>query len=145
MSKPVVSLPGGTVGRSLIGGGLAMLCYLLLQTLCALLLHKEIIGEAQLYPVVCVSAALASFVGCGYSVLKGRGGGMLTVSAVAAVFLILTVLVGLVSAGGSLRVRDGMVGIGLSMAVGGLLSALAGDALLARSTAKRRRKRRGGK
>ena len=45
MSKPVVSLPDGTVGRSLIGGGLAMLCYLLLQTLCALLLHKEIIGE----------------------------------------------------------------------------------------------------
>ena len=144
MLKPVVPLSRGALGRTLIGGLVALLCYGLLQTVCAFLLHREIVDESALYPGVCICAAMSSFAGCGYSVLKGRGSRLLSASAVAAVFLALTVVVGIFTMGADMQAKNGMTGVGLSMAAGGLLAAAVGDALLARRSEKNRRKRRGG-
>ena len=85
MSKVVMSLPKGMVKNSVVGGCVALAVYVALQLLCALLIHREVLGEEALYPVVCVAAAIASFLGCGYSVLTRREGAILTVSAVTAV------------------------------------------------------------
>ena len=123
MSKVVMSLPKGMVKSSLAGGAIALAAYTALQFLCALLIHREVLGEEQLYPMVCVAAAAAAFLGCGYSVLSRREGAVLTVSAVTAVFLALTVSAALLS-GGTVAVENGLVGVGLSMAAGGLLAAL---------------------
>ena len=79
MSKIVMSLPKGMVKNSLIGGVLALAAYVALQFFCALLIDKGIMGMEQLYPMVCVAAALSSFLGCGYSVLKGKGTSMLSI------------------------------------------------------------------
>ena len=125
MSKVVMSLPKGTVKNSVIGGCVALAAYVVLQLLCALLIHKELLGEDVLYPMVCVAAAAASFLGCGYSVLTRQEGAILTVSAVTAVFLLLTLAVALL-ANRSVAVENGLVGVGLSMAAGGLLAALVG-------------------
>lgn len=125
MSKVVMSLPKGMVKNSVVGGCVALAVYVALQLLCALLIHREVLGEEALYPVVCVAAAIASFLGCGYSVLTRREGAILTVSAVTAVFLALTLAIALV-ANRSVAVEKGLVGIGLSMAAGGLLAALVG-------------------
>ena len=104
---------------------MALAAYVVLQLLCALLIHKELLGEDVLYPMVCVAAAAASFLGCGYSVLTRQEGAILTVSAVTAVFLLLTLAVALL-ANRSVAVENGLVGVGLSMAAGGLLAALVG-------------------
>ena len=125
MSKVVMSLPKGMVKNSVIGGCVALAAYVVLQLLCALLIHKELLGEDVLYPMVCVAAAVASFLGCGYSVLTRQEGAILTVSAVTAVFLLLTLAVALL-ANRSVAVENGLVGVGLSMAAGGLLAALVG-------------------
>ncbi len=125
MSKVVMSLPKGMVKNSVIGGCVALAAYVVLQLLCALLIHKELLGEDVLYPMVCVAAAAASFLGCGYSVLTRQEGAILTVSAVTAVFLLLTLAVALL-ANRSVAVENGLVGVGLSMAAGGLLAALVG-------------------
>ena len=84
MSKVVMSLPKGMVKNSVIGGLLALISYVALQFVCAMLVDKGALGLEQLYPVVCVTAAIASFLGCGYSVLRGKGTSMLTVPVVAA-------------------------------------------------------------
>ena len=99
MSKVVMSLPKGMVKSSLAGGAIALAAYTALQFLCALLIHREVLGEEQLYPMVCVAAAAAAFLGCGYSVLSRREGAVLTVSAVTAVFLALTLVAALLSGG----------------------------------------------
>ena len=125
MSKVVMSLPKGMMKNSLTGGCVALVSYVILQLLCALLIHKELLGEDVLYPMVCVAAAAASFLGCGYSVLTRQEGAILTVSAVTAVFLLLTLAVALL-ANRSVAVENGLVGVGLSMAAGGLLAALVG-------------------
>ena len=125
MSKVVMSLPKGMVKNSVTGGCVALAAYAALQLLCALLIHKELLGEDVLYPMVCVAAAAASFLGCGYSVLTRQEGAILTVSAVTAVFLVLTLAVALL-ANRSVAVENGLVGVGLSMAAGGLLAALVG-------------------
>ena len=125
MSKVVMSLPKGMVKNSVTGGCVALAAYAALQLLCALLIHKELLGEDVLYPMVCVAAAAASFLGCGYSVLTRQEGAILTVSAVTAVFLLLTLAVALL-ANRSVAVENGLVGVGLSMAAGGLLAALVG-------------------
>ena len=90
MSKVVMSLPEGLVKDSLIGGLLALLSYVALQFICALLVDRGVLGLDQIYPLVCVTAAAASFLGCGYSVLKGKGTSMLSVPVVVVVFLTLT-------------------------------------------------------
>jgi len=143
MSKVVVALPEGMIRRSVIGGLLAAASYAMMQTLWALLLDHQILSMEKLYPAVCVSAGLAAFLGCGYSVLKGRGSGMLSISAVVVVFLAITVLVALLT-GDSVEVERGLVGVGLSMAAGGLAAALAGDVVLKKRSKKRRKKRRTG-
>ena len=79
MSKLVMSLPQGMVKNSVVGGVLALASYVALQFVCALLVDRGVLGMESLYPMVCVAAALASFLGCGYSVLRGKGGAMLTV------------------------------------------------------------------
>ena len=90
MSKVVMSLPKGMVKNSVIGGLLALAAYIGLQFICALLIDKGVLGMEQLYPMVCVAASLASFLGCGYSVLKGNGASMLPVPVVVVVFMTLT-------------------------------------------------------
>lgn len=125
MSKVVMSLPKGMMKNSLTGGCVALMSYVILQLLCALLIHKELLGADVLYPMVCVAAAVASFLGCVYSVLTRQEGAILTVSTVTAVFLILTLAVALLT-NKSIAVENGLVGVGLSMAAGGLLAALVG-------------------
>lgn len=125
MSKVVMSLPEGMVKNSLIGGLLALLSYVALQFLCALLVDRGILGLEQIYPLVCVTAALASFLGCGYSVLKGKGTSMLPVPVVVVVFLCLTLAAALLTTD-AVSIENGLTGLGLSMAAGGLLAALVG-------------------
>lgn len=125
MSKVVVSLPEGMVKNCLVGGGISLLSYVLLQMLCALLVDRGLLGLEQIYPLVCVTAALSSFLGCGYSVLKGKGTSMLSVPVVVVVFLSLTLAAALLTAE-AVNVENGLTGLGLSMAAGGLLAALVG-------------------
>lgn len=125
MSKVVMSLPEGMVKNSLVGGLIALVSYAGLQLLCALLVDKGVLGLEQIYPLVCVTAALASFLGCGYSVLKGKGTSMLSVPVVVVVFLALTLAAALLTAD-TVRIENGLTGLGLSMAAGGLLAALVG-------------------
>ena len=144
MSKVVMSLPKGMVRRSLIGGAVALAVYVALQFLLALLLHREVVGEELLYPMVCISAALASFCGCVYSLLAGQGSPMLSVSVVVVVFLAVTAAVGLLTAE-ALSVERGLTGVGLSMAAGGLAASLVGSLRPSKSAGSRSRvrKRRG--
>ena len=125
MSKVVMSLPEGMVKNSLIGGLLALLSYVALQFLCALLVDRGVLEFSQLYPLVCVTAGVASFLGCGYSVLRGKGRSMLPVPVVGVVFLTLTVTAALLTTE-TVRIENGLTGLGLSMAAGGLLAALVG-------------------
>jgi len=142
MSKVVMSLPEGILKRSFVGGIIALAAYVVLQFLCAFLIHKEILSPQLMYQAVCISAAIASFLGCGYSVVKGRSAMMLSVSAVIVVFLALTVAVALFAAE-SISVERGLTGVGLSMAAGGLASALIGGNLpRGRKTGYKKKKRR---
>lgn len=140
MSKVVMSLPKGMVKNCVVGGLLALTSYVALQFLCALLVDKGILGMEQLYPMVCAAAALASFLGCGYSVLRGTGTSMLTVPVVVAVFLTLTLAAALLTAD-AISIENGLTGLGLSMAAGGLLAALVGYNL-PRGGGKRRSRRK---
>ena len=128
MSKVVMSLPKGMLKDSVIGGVLALVSYTALQLVCALLIDKGVLGMERLYPMVCVAAFLASFLGCGYSVLKGKGTSMLTVPVVVAVFMTLTLAAALLTAE-TISIDNGVTGLGLSMAAGGLLAALVGHNL----------------
>jgi len=138
MSKVVVSLPGGAVKRTLTGALIALGGYVGLQFLWALLIHKEILDPGLLYPMVCVSAAAASFGGCMFCVISGRESRVLTVSAVVAVFLTVTLAAALLTTE-TVAVSNGLTGVGLSMAAGGLLSSLLGSG---RSGQGRRRRNR---
>ena len=137
MSKVVMSLPEGMVKNCLVGGGISLLSYVLLQMLCALLVDRGVLGLDQIYPLVCITAAAASFLGCGYSVLKGKGTSMLTVPAVVAVFMTLTLAAALLTAD-TIAIENGVTGLGLSMAAGGLLAALVGGNLPKGGRKKRR-------
>lgn len=143
MSKVVMSLPEGMVKNCLIGGGISLLSYVLLQMVCALLVDQGVLAMNQLYPLICVTAALASFLGCGYSVMKGKSGSMLPVPVVVVVFLVLTLAAALLTTE-TVRIENGLTGLGLSMAAGGLLAALVGYNLPKgkRSKTAVRRKRR---
>ena len=113
------------VKNCLVGGGISLLSYVLLQMLCALLVDRGVLGLDQIYPLVCITAAAASFLGCGYSVLKGKGTSMLSVPVVVVVFLSLTLAAALVTTD-AVQIENGLTGLGLSMAAGGLLAALVG-------------------
>ena len=125
MSKIVMSLPKGMVKNSVIGGLLALAVYIGLQLICALLIDKGVFGMEQHYPMVCVAAFLASFLGCGFSVLREKGTSMLPVPVVVVVFMTLT-LAGAFRTADAISVNNGLTGLGLSMAGGGLLAALVG-------------------
>ena len=141
MSKPAISLPKGIVKDSLIGGAIALGAYILLQFFCAMLIDKELLGLEKLYPMVCIAAAVSAFLGCGYSVLRRREAAMLSVSAVVAVFLAVTLAAAFVTAE-TVSVENGLTGVGLSMAAGGLAAALSGSAWQSRGRGKRQRRRR---
>ena len=123
MSKAGGSLSERFVKNGLVGALLSLVCYVGLQFLSALLLHCEVVGEGTIYPLVCISAALSSFVGCGYSVVRGGNGSVLSASAVALVFLALTIAIGLLS-GEAGAVGAGMVGVGGAIVCGGLIAAV---------------------
>lgn len=122
-SKVVMSLPKGMVKNSVVGAGIALGSYIALQLLCALLIDRGVVGMETLYPMVCITAAAAAFFGCGYSVLRGRC--MLTVPVVVVVFLTLTLVAAFFTAD-AIAVENGLTGLGLSMAAGGLAAALVG-------------------
>lgn len=140
MSKVIVSLPQGLVKNCAVGAALALGSYAALQLLCALLIDRGVLGTDALYPLICAAAAVASLLGCGYSVVRGRR--VVSVPVVAAVFLALTLAVALL-AGDAVAVENGLTGVGLSMAAGALAAALAGYNLPARSARGSRRSRRG--
>lgn len=123
MSKVVAAVPKGLVKNSAIGALLALACYVALQFVSALLIHSELVGEGTLYSMVCVSAGLAAFLGCGYSVMKGGAGSVLSASAVVLVFMALTVATALVL-GEQGAIGGGLTGVGGAMAVGGLAAAV---------------------
>lgn len=123
MSKVVASLPKGLVKNSVVGAVLALVCYMALQFVAALLIHGEIAGEGAMYPMVCAAAGLSSFLGCGYCVLKGGDGRVLSASAVVFVFLAITVAVALLTSEAGM-IEGGLTGVGAAMAAGGLLAAL---------------------
>lgn len=141
MSKVVMSLPKGMAKNSAVGGLLALVSYVALQFLCAALIDRQVVGVERLYPMVCIAAALASFLGCGYSVLKGRSASMLSVSAVVVVFLTLTLAAAFLTAD-AISIDNGLTGIGLSMAAGGLAAALVGGNLPREKKGRGRGKRR---
>lgn len=123
MSKIVMSLPKGMVKSSGLGGVAALVVYVLLQMVCALLIEREVVGVELLYPMVCVTAAVASFAGCLCCVLWGKDRSVLSVSAVVIVFLTLTLAAALLTAD-TIAVENGLTGVGLGMAAGGLLAAI---------------------
>ena len=138
MSKVVMSLPKGMVKNSVVGGLLALVTYAALQFFCAFCIDKGILALEHLYPAVCLTAAAASFIGCGYSVLRGKG--LLSVPVVVVVFMTLTLAAALLTAD-TIAIENGVTGLGLSMAAGGLLAALAGSNLPKNTVRSRRRRR----
>ena len=136
MSKFIASLPKGLVKNGVIGAVIALLVYVLLQFVSALLLHSELVGEGMLYPMVCVSAAVSSFAGCGCSALRGKNGSVLSAYAVVLIFLTLTVAVALLT-GGAEPIGAGLTGVGIAMAIGGLLGAVVVGAAANRQGRKR--------
>ena len=125
MSKVVMSLPKGMVKDVTVGTVVSLGTYVGLQFLWALLIDR---GMERLYPLVCIAAALASFLGCGCTLLRGREGAMLSVPVVVAVFMTLTLTAALLTAE-TISIENGVTGLGLSMAAGGLLAALIGGNL----------------
>ncbi len=122
MSKEIGSRFERLLKNSLIGAAIALVSYVTLQLLGALLIHCEIAGEEMIYPMVCVCAAVSSFLGCVYSVMRGGEGYILSASAVSLVFLSLTVVIGLLSRESG-QLGAGLAGVGGAMAAGGLLAA----------------------
>ena len=123
MSKVVVSLPEGMGKGSFVGAFVSLVCYVLLQFLVAFLICKEIVGEGMLYSIVCSSAGISAFVGCWYGTAHSKGKGGLGAATVVVVFLVLTVVIG-VLLGEVEVIRGGLVGVGVSMSVGGFLAAV---------------------
>ena len=122
MSKTVAHSPAGLLKNSLIGAIIALVSYVVLQCPVALLIHCEVLTVEMLYPMVCVAAGLSSFLGCVFSVLRAEEGGVLSATAVALVFLAITVVVGLLS-GEAGMIGAGLIGVGGAMVAGGLLAA----------------------
>lgn len=119
MSKIVMSLPEGMVKNVCVGAVASLVTYVLFQFAVAFLIGKEVVGEEMMYPAVCVSAGMSSFVGC-----RIQRGVSLSAMAVSAVFLVLTVVIGFLS--GAELDADMIVGIGAAMSVGGLTAAALG-------------------
>ena len=140
MSKVVTSLSRELMKNSVIGALISLGSYIALQFADAALIHAEVVGEGALYSLVCVSAAVAAFLGCGYSVLRGGSGKALGAGAVILVFLTLTVAVALL--GGEIEgIGERFVGVGASMAGGGLLAALLGSAMSGKRKTRREKTR----
>lgn len=123
MSKIVLSLPEGMIKTGVSGAFISLVCYVLLQFLSAFLICREIAGEEMLYPMVCLSAGISAFAGCWYGTVRSKTGGVLGAATVVIVFLALTVAIGLLC-GKIGAVGNGLVGVGVSMSVGGLAAAL---------------------
>ena len=144
MSNVVGSQFERLLKNSIIGVVVALVSYVILQLLCAFLIHCEIAGEGMIYPMVCISAAVSSYMGCVYGVMRGGEGRILSASMVAAVFLALTIAIGLLS-GESGAVSSGWAGIGGAMALGGLLAAMTPSLWKKKGGAGRGRARRNGR
>lgn len=122
MSKVVASFPEGMVKGGFVGAVVSLVCYVLLQFLAALLISEEIVGEEMLYSIVCLSAGISSFAGCWCGTARSKGGRGLGAATVVVVFLALTIVIGFLS-GEVGVIGDGLVGVGVSMSLGGLLVA----------------------
>lgn len=135
MSKMIAALPQLRIKESMIGGALSLVVYVVLQFLNAALIDCRVLGEESLYAAVCISAGVSAFAGCGYSVLQRGRGAALSAASVVVVFLLLTVVVGILSGGEC--TGSGLVGVGGSMAVGGLAAAVAGSSVSERKRGRR--------
>lgn len=124
MSKLMTAPPGAAVRSSILGGAAALGVYTLLQLVCALLIHRELVGVELLYPMVCAAAAVAAFAGCVCCVVLRGKCSVLSMSGVVAVFLTLTLAAALLTAD-AVALDGGLAGVGLGMAAGGLLAAIA--------------------
>ena len=144
MSREIGSLLERLLKNSVVGAVIALISYVGLQLLCALLVHCEIVGEGMIYPMVCVSATISSFLGCVYGVLRGGEGRILSASVVAFVFLSLTIVIGLLS-GESGVINSGWAGVGGAMAVGGLCAAAVPSLMSRREKKSKGRMRRKGR
>ena len=144
MSNAVGSRFESLLKNSVVGAVVALISYVTFQLLCAFLIHCEIAGEGMIYPLVCVSAAVSSYLGCVYGVMRGGEGRILSASLVTAVFLSLTVVIGLLSCESGV-ISTGWAGIGGAMALGGLLAAMTPSLLKKKGGAARGRARRNGR
>ena len=123
--KGIVFLTARMGENSIIGAMISLGSYVILQSFSAMLIYFEIVGETAVYFLVCISAATAAFLGCGYHLIKGTAN-MLNVSTVIAVFLTLTIIIGILSSPSN-EIGFGLTGIGVSMVVGGLLAEIFGN------------------
>lgn len=135
MSKMIAALPQLRIKESVIGGILSLVVYVALQFLNAALINCQALGEESLYVAVCISAGVSAFAGCGYSVLRRGRGAALSAASVIVVFLLLTVVVGVLSGGEC--TGSGLVGVGGSMTVGGLAAAVVGSSVSDRKRGRR--------
>lgn len=123
MSKLMTAPSRGAVKSSALGGGAALVVYVLLQLVYALLIDREVVGLELLYPMVCGAAAVAAFAGCLCCVLLRGERSVLSLSGVVAVFLTLTLAAALLTAD-AVALEGGLAGVGLGMVAGGLLAAI---------------------
>lgn len=143
MSKVVMSLPKGMARDVAVGAVVSLGTYVGLQFLWALLIDRGLLGLERLYPLVCIAAGAASFLGCVSALLGAREGTLLPVPVVVAVFMTLTLTAALLTAE-TISIENGVTGLGLSMAAGGLLAALVGGKLPRGSRQNRRHSRPSG-
>lgn len=139
MSKISFSLPKGWAKNSIIGAVISLLSYVVLQSISAMLIYFEMVGEGAVYSLVCISAALAVFLGCGYHLIQ-KTENILNSSTVIAIFLALTIVIGILS-NPSHEIGFGLTGVGVSMVIGGLAAVFLGGFYRKRKKTRRDRLR----
>ena len=137
MPKVELSLPDGMMKKGIVGALISMACYVAMQCLVAFLVCREIVSPEMIYPAACVSAAIASFVGCLFG--SGKGSGMSS-AVVVTVYLALTVLIGLCTSEHGIN-GSGLAGVGIAMSLGGLASAFVGGTMGKSGSGRRERGR----
>lgn len=123
MSKIAGALSDGTVKNGVVGACISLGCYVLLQFFSAYLVCSGIVGEGAVYSAVCISAAVSSFMGCCFGVVRTGENGVLSAFSVVVVFLVLTIMIG-VCVNEIGVIGAGLAGVGMAMVGGGLAAAM---------------------
>lgn len=140
MSKVVMSLPKKTVKNGIMGAVVSLTSYVALQFPVAFLINSEMVGEGVIYPAVCVCACVACFLGCTYSTLRSDGGAALSAVPVMAIFLTLTAAISM-CAGHNSAIGSGLVGVGMAMVAGGVVSSVICCSIGRKRVSRREKKR----